>query len=44
MDGSSFLASFKSSASSSKDMIQFSGAVDSFPIKGDEVISPALVE
>ena len=39
MDGSSFLASFKASAAtSSKDMIQFSGSIDSFPIGGDEVV------
>jgi len=39
MDGSSFLASFKAAAaSSSKDMIQFSGSIDSFPIRGDEVV------
>ena len=38
MDGSSFLASFKAAASSStKDMIQFCGQIDSFPIKGEEV-------
>ena len=38
MDGSSFLASFKAAAASStKEMIQFSGSIDSFPIRGDEV-------
>ena len=37
MDGSSFFASFKAASSSSKEVFQFSGAIDSFPIKGSEV-------
>ena len=45
MDGSSFLASFKAAAASStKETIQFSGSIDSFPIRGDEVFKNMFIK